>query len=470
MTTLLWAAMLILAPLGEQSPARRGAERIVELPAIVVEHYGAETREQIASALAEARRQPRDPGRTGRLGMTLHAYDEFEAAEICYRRAYALGGEFQWLYLRGVALASLGRHEEAAVVLRQATGLRSDYWQARARLADSLLAGGDAAGAAAICEELARRQPELSLIHYWLGRALAAQRDFVAAERALRQAISISPGFGTAHYALAMACRELGRRDEAATHLRLSQQYQLIRPTLPDPLVQGVAELNRGAANHLRKGVEFESAGRLAEAIDEHEKALKINPRFEQVHLNLITLYARAGESGKCERQYLALLEINPSLAESHYNYGVMLAGTQRIAEAEKAFRRCLAIDPRHPEANYNLGGIEEMRQNYDEALTRYQLAATGAPRNREAGLQFARMLIFRGRLTEAIEALRRTVVPEDAETPRYLYALGATLARAGEREQALAAMREARRLAQAFSRGDLLPAIDRDLRQLERP
>ena len=58
-------------------------------------------------------------------------------------------------------------------------------------------------------------------------------------------------------------------------------------------------------------------------------------------------------------------------------------------------------------------------------------------------------------------------MTPEDEETPRYLYALGAAHVRAGDREKGVAYAREARRKAEALGQADLVASIDKDLRRL---
>jgi len=53
---------------------------------------------------------------------------------------------------------------------------------------------------------------------------------------------------------------------------------------------------------------------------------------------------------------------------------------------------------------------------------------------------------------------------PEDAETPRYVYALAAVHARANRLEKALELSLQARDLAVKYQQTDLLRSIDRDL------
>jgi len=459
--TLLTLLILSYSPQGS-GPA------LPELPKVAVDSYGEESRQRIRAAFDLARARPRDATAIGRLGMILHAYEEHEPAEVCYRRARQLQPGLKWVYLLGLIKVQLGQPAEATECFSEAGRLDPAYWPARLRLAESLFAQGRLDESRTVLAALVKEQGESALVQYHLGRVLAAQREFRPAVVAFQRAVELSPFFGAAHYGLALAWRELGGREETARHLRLSQEHRLIRPFLTDRIEQEMQALNLGAASHLRKGVEYESAGRLEEAISEHEKALVINPRYEQVRLNLFTLYARSGQFEKAEAQYQALNELNPNLAESHFNYGVMKAGRQEFVEAGKAFQRCLSINSYHPQAHFNLGRLMEIEQRYDDALEQYRQAVEYEPSYREARYELARMLIYKGRLPAAIETLERALTPADGQTPRYLYALAVACARQGERERARTYMRQARDRAVQFRQSELLVAIERDLKVLE--
>ena len=60
--------------------------------------------------MAAAKARPGDAAAVGRLGMTLHAHKQLNAAKACYRRASLLEpANFDWLYY-------LGDADEAAAV------------------------------------------------------------------------------------------------------------------------------------------------------------------------------------------------------------------------------------------------------------------------------------------------------------------------------------------------------------------
>jgi tetratricopeptide (TPR) repeat protein len=445
------------------------AQKSPELPKISFDNFGSGIREQVRKADEEARNKPNDAGAVARLAMVLHTYEEHELAATIYERARQLQpNEFQWLYLLAICQSALGKTEEAIRTFRKALNQKADYLPAQLRLADALFAAGELAESRKLYEALVATQPKIAQAHYGLGRVKARLKEVTAAIESLTAACELSPSWGAAHYALAMAYRDLGNAAKSGEHLNLSQQFKLNRPSLADPVFQQVADLNAGAAERLRRGVELEAAGKLLESIAEHEQALKINSQLSQAHINLIQLYGRTRQPAKAEEHYQASVALNPNLADSHYNFGVMLLEQKRFAEAAQAFRRTIEINPQFAEARLNYGILLEQQQQYDEAMNQYRLAVENRPNHREAHFQFARMLMYKNQLPEAIGQLQQTLTAEDSETPRYTFALAAAYARAGEKANAVKYARIARDKAAAWKQTELLTKIERDLKILE--
>ncbi len=445
------------------------AQSLPELPKPVFDDFAPEIREQMRKAYAEAQAKPRDAEAVGRLGMTLHTYEEYESAIVCYERARRLApDEFRWVYYLGAAQASLGKHSEAAAVFKEATGRRPDYLPAQIRLADSLLAAGQKLESQPFYEAVIKKNAAIAQAHYGLGRIRAAGGESATAVEHFRKAIELFPEYGSAHYALGLALRNLGQTDKAQEHLALSQKHKLSRPRLDDPLLGAIAELNSLGTEILKRGVMLESAGRIEESIAEHERALTINPQLTQAHINLIQLYARTGQFEKAEKHYRAVVAINPNLADSHYNYGVLLAGQERYAEAAQAFYRSLQINQFNAEAHHNYAAIIEREGRLDEAAEHYRRALENKPGHRLAHFHLGRILVHQNKLAEALEHFRQTLTVEDDQTPRFTYALGATYVRAGEKQKGIQYLNEALKRARALGQTQLAASVERDLRQLE--
>ena len=445
------------------SCARRPAPP--DLPQLAMEQFLPAVRAAVEQAYNAARANPRDAAASGKLGMVLAAHEQHRAAEICLRRAHLLDPKtFDWLYYLGASQTALGNNAEAAATFEQALRLRPDYVPAHLRRADALLAAGNLEGATAIYTRYADDPTAL----YGLGRAQSALGRIDDAIASLTKACELFPGFGAAHYALSQVLRRAGRAGDAARHVALYEKDKLGAPPSGDPLMTALRALSAGAAARVKEGVRLEQEGRLAEAAAAHEKALTIDPKLAQAHVNLVSLYGRLGNPERALRHYREAVALNPNLPDAHYNYGVLVHGQGKIAEAREAYRQAIRINPNYAEAHNNLGDCLQREGKLAEARSHFEQAIRSRPDFRAAHFHLGRLLANRGAYDAAIGHFLRTLTPEDESTPSYLYALGAAYARAGDRESALGYVRRARD--QALSRGQtqLLSSIERDLRTLE--
>lgn len=444
------------------------AQTLPDLPAVAFDNFEPEIREQVRKAYGDAQAKPRDAQANGWLGMTLHTYEQYDFAAICYERAQALAPkEFRWSYYLGIVRAELGKAREAAMAFQTALALQADHLPAELRLAESLLADGQLDESRRHYDAIAKRNANIAQTAYGLGRIASAKGDNAAAVAHYQKALALFAEYGAAHYALGMALRDQGKTAEAQEHLLKSQQLKLSRPTLDDPLIVSIAEMNAGASMHLKRGAMLESAGKLPESIDEHERALEINPWLVQAHINLISLYGRGGQVEKAEKHYQAAMAINPDLPDIHYNYGVLLVMQERAEEAGKAFRQCLQLNPYYAEANYNYAVLIERQGKLDEAATHYRKAIDNKPAYRAARFSLGRILVHQEKYAEAIAQFEQTLTPEDADTPRNTYALGATYIRMGNRPKGIEVLREALKRAQAMGQAQIAASIERDLKLL---
>jgi tetratricopeptide (TPR) repeat protein len=454
------ALLALAAPLTGQA--------LPPLPKLPLDAYEAPARAQVEQALAAVAQNPRDAGRNGRLGMLLYANEQYEAASACFERAHALApAEARWPYLLARAQSNSSAHDAAIEAVRAALGLQPGYLPARLLLAKSLLDAGQTDESRRTYAAIVQDHPDAAEAHYGLGRVDVAAGRAAAAVEPLRRACELSPAFGAAHFALARAYRDLGEKEKAQEQLDVYRKDKLGWPSVPDPLLADVLSLKTGALARLQKAIDLAETGQLQAAADEHEAALSVDPNLVQAHVNLIRLYGTLGRPEKAEKHFRAAVALNPGLAETHYNHGVLLAGLERPDEASSSFRRAIELNPAYAEARYNYGYLLMAASRLDEAAEQFRSALASKPSYREARFNLGRLLVWQGRLREAIDELRQTLTPEDGETPRCTYALGAAYARAGDREQALKFMTQAREKALGLAQFDLVASIDKDLRAL---
>jgi tetratricopeptide (TPR) repeat protein len=440
------------------------------LPWVTIASFRTTIRDQVQQAYREVAAKPNDPDTNGRMGMLLHAFEQYESAEVCYRRARILDPRrFQWAYYLGLTQVINGKNEEAVATLRGAVGLDPEYLPARLKLAETLLTLGRLDESEETCRSIAQDVRFLAPVYYWFGRVAAAKGQDMVAIDYYRKACQLWPSFGTAHYALALACLRTGAAAEGHQHMAAYQKFKSDGDPQPeDPFLEAVRSLDNTALAHLMKGVELENAGRLDGAIAEHEEAVRQDPKLAQAHANLIALYARQGRTEKAEQEYQATVEINPNLPQSHYDYGVFLVSRRRFREAESAFRKALQSSPNYAEAHSNLGAMLERSGRVEEAVRHYRAAIEDKPNFRAAHFQLGRLLLAKNRTSEAIAQLSRTLTPEDGETPRFMYALGVAYMEAGDIANATRYLRQAGERAASLGQGQLAGQIATTLRRVD--
>jgi tetratricopeptide (TPR) repeat protein len=385
--------------------------------------------------------------------MVLQAYKQLQGARQCYRRAASLDPRsFEWRYYLG--LVSQGR--EAADALRAALRLR-EYLPAKLHLGEALLGLGDFNGAGTVYRG---SQHPAALFGY--GRAT---NDGTYYEKAL----AAFPQYGAALFALAQHYQRAGRNADAQRLMADYAVFKLAAPRIEDPLLDSVEALNRGPDRLLAQAADLEAQGRLAEAADLQLRALELDSRLTQAHINLISLYGRLGKPAEAEEHYREAIALSPSAFDAYYNFGVFCYAANRRAEARAAFAGALAINPNSADAHNNMGELLQEQGHLDEAANEFERAVTLQPGLRLAHFHLGRIYANQRRWSSAIEHLRKAADGDDEATPTYLYALGATQARAGDSSGAADVLAAARDKALARGQSELAASITRDLGKLRR-
>ncbi len=426
-------------------------------------------RPQVASRLkpllSSLESDPRDAAAAGAAGMLLQAYEQHGLAVPFLRRARTLEpDELRWEYYLGVSLGKLGRHGAAGEAFRRCTEIDPSYLPARRRLGTSMQEARGPAASVDFYRELLRDAPDDPRVLLGAARAESAAGNPGAARDLLQEAVRTAPSFAAAHYALAMAYRELGMTAEAGRHLERYDRDPHAAPPDEDPLLQSMRALRVSAAEHLRRGAEAERAGRIEEAIELHGMALEEDPGLLQARVNLLILYGRQGQTAAAEDQYRLSLEAEAESAELHYNYGVIAFREGRADDARRAFQRALDLNPHHAPASHNLGQVLEEEGRFDEAMELYRRAVESRPDHGLSHYKIGMLWMRRRNAAEAVRAFREAAREQSDRTPTYVFSLGAALLASGERELALARLREAREGALRHGQADLVARIDRTL------
>ncbi|MDE0102821.1 MAG: tetratricopeptide repeat protein [Bryobacterales bacterium] len=457
-------AILVLAAVSGGCSGPPGQD--VGLPVVDMAGYEPRARQLIEERLAAARARPHDGQALGMAAMALHAYQILEPAAQAYRHASGRApSEYRWHYLLGVVASDLGRLEEAEEALRTAAGLAQRHLFVRLRLADCLLQAGDPEEALDLYDRAASEHPDSMAAHFGRGSALARLGRSEEALASLERAATFGDDYRPLHYRLALALRSAGRDDEAAHFMDLYERLDPApRTPFPDPLLQEVDELRVGSyRHHLNRGIRFETAGNLEEALREYSLAMGAEAAPVHALVNLISVYGKLGRYEEADATYREAISRNSGIEEAHYNHAVTLSRRALHREAEAAYRQALAVNPYSADARLNLGDALEQQGRHAGAAEQFREVLQLSPGHRLGCFRLGMSLYRQNRRQDALIYLRRTVAVQDSETPQFLMVLARAERNAGNDAEAARRATEARRLAREYGLNEILAILDRE-------
>jgi len=136
---------------------------------------------------------------------------------------------------------------------------------------------------------------------------------------------------------------------------------------------------------HFILGLNYLVAGQVDLAIDELEKAARVDPAALELRLVLGNLYREKGQVGRAIQEHQALLQQPRLSREEHANVALCLGLDYRrggfVDRAVAAFSDVLKLDPQNEAALINLEKLQEDQHQWQEAyVTRQRLAQIAGP------------------------------------------------------------------------------------------
>ncbi len=131
---------------------------------------------------------------------------------------------------------------------------------------------------------------------------------------------------------------------------------------------------------------------------------LRGNPGSDVAHNNLGFAYLNSGRVPQAMEQFEAAVRINPDYAFAHNGLGNALVLSGRAAEAIGQYREALRINPTYPEAHNGLANVLLQSGHLPEAGAECELALMFNPNYADAHGNLGLILAREGRLPEAIE------------------------------------------------------------------
>jgi tetratricopeptide (TPR) repeat protein len=122
-------------------------------------------------------------------------------------------------------------------------------------------------------------------------------------------------------------------------------------------------------------GVALLQKGQVDEAVEQFQKALEIEPKDAEAHINLGNVLLKKGKLDEAILENQKALEIKPNYAEAHTSLGMALSQKGQVDEAVEQFQKALEIKPKDAVARNSLGIALAKKGQMYEAIEQFEEA-----------------------------------------------------------------------------------------------
>jgi tetratricopeptide (TPR) repeat protein len=233
------------------------------------------------------------------------------------------------------------------------------------------------------------------------GRNLLAQGDVTGALRVLAQAVADAPSDPTARYAYAQALWQAGDKDQALVHYReaarLSPKTLTYRADLAKALAAGgrnaeaidefeaAVAIEPGPGSLQALATLYAAAGSPAKALDALRRAASVAPNSAVIQQDLAHALEKAGNTSQAIEAYQKVLDLNPKATNSRGLLADLLFRENRKDEAIDLVRDGIAQNPQAPRLHRDLASLLERSDRIPEAIAEYREYARLAPQSADA-------------------------------------------------------------------------------------
>jgi arylsulfatase A-like enzyme/Tfp pilus assembly protein PilF len=231
------------------------------------------------------------------------------------------------------------------------------------------------------------------------------QRDYQKAIETYNKIISLAPRIRTNYYHLALIYMKVNRYEEAAQVLKKGIE------NIPDVLL------------FARLGVAYVKLGKLKEALEANQAALRINPNYFGALISSGWVMNQLGKQKEALEYYQKALRIEPENRFLQMDYAHTLAASGRVDEALEIYNRLKSEYPNDYRIYEGISNVYSSMGDLEKSVRNFRKALALNP-SPETYLDYAVILERGGNLKEAIYYLRLYLdTTPERDTPRKINA-----------------------------------------------
>lgn len=201
--------------------------------------------------------------------------------------------------------------------------------------------------------------------------------------------------------------------------------------------------------------------GRLDEAEEALANAAAVAPEWEAVHYELGKLWLRRDDTGRAALAFAEAARLMPSFAAAHANLGAALGELERPEDALSALEQAAALDPFGHAIHNNIGASLRDLGRLAEAEVSFRRVLAIAPDFVFGQYNLGHVLFLQGRFADARTAYEAGLSRDPSKTPRQRIRLALALAASGDGTAATEHARAALDDTTAGGRDELLDEVE---------
>ena len=273
--------------------------------------------------------------------------------------ALLLASDYADLFNRGLAAYQAKRDAEAEPLLAEAAGLKPGEFQSQFLLGAARSRLGRTDDALAAWRKAEALQPKNARLLQVMAVEYSRGRYFQEAARTAERALGLNTEDRNLYFLAIKSYQDAGDTAAAGT---LAQQ--------------AVTRFPQSGRAHFEHGFHLQKQGRLDDALKHLEKAMELEPRYEEPPFFYGDLLVRRSKNAEAIPYLRKALEIRPDYVPARVLLGRALMNLQQWPDAVAELETAIRMSPDHPQPHllmsqiyFRLGDEEKARHEKETSL-----------------------------------------------------------------------------------------------------
>lgn len=343
-------------------------------------------------------------------------------------------------YAMGILHGLADRHEQALAAFEEELARDPGHISSYRGAANAHIYLGHAQAAIDLLRQAQRIAPDHPEVLLELGRALSNAGQLDEAEPVLRQAVA--HGGAAARVELGILLRRQGRLEDAAEAFQAALRQDPKELGAMVNLGQTLIALGRGAEGQalLRRHAEQAT---LQDRLDVYRRSSLLDGATAANFLHLAALQVRARKSAEAVESYRRALELDPRSTTASLGLAALFRQDGQSREATKWVVHTLLLDPENARAHLLLGLMRLSKRQLGPAFAAFEASHQYEAWDAEAFWRVGDALRAQAQWAHAAQHYRQAIELDPAAA-RAHYGLGLTQFMDGQHEAAVASLRQA--------------------------